>query len=250
MKIICTDFDGTLNHNGITDEKREAIALWRKNGNIFGVVSGRGLKSLLSVIEDKNFEYDFLIANNGAIICNQQLEIIKESRCEGSIAKPFIEDLFSWGCPFGNIDTYRSFMAVVDTLPLKEGEFRLQDVPEVEYFNQINTMLDTYEEAAEVVSKIKAKYSGLLNPLQNGNCIDITPFGVDKASGIYGLLEVVGGSFEDVIAVGDNINDEAMIREFRSYAMANGVQYIKDIADYITVGITELIEQEMTSINN
>jgi hypothetical protein len=31
--------------------------------------------------------------------------------------------------------------------------------------------------------------------------------------------------------------------------MENGVQYIKDIADDITVGITELIEKEMTSIN-
>ncbi len=248
MKIICTDYDGSLNHGGITEEKRKAISRWRKAGNLFGVVSGRGIRSLSEVIDDKNFEYDFLIANNGALIYNAQHQVIKEFRCKGDVAKPFIEDLFSWGCPFGNIDTYKSFFATRDDLPLREGELRLEEVPDIEYFNQINTMLDNDKEAGKVVLKIKEKYSELLNPLQNGQCIDITPKGVDKALGIYALLDAVGGSYEDVIAVGDNINDEAMIREFRSYAMANGVQMIKDLADEITEGITELIEKEMTSV--
>ena len=29
MKIIATDYDGTLNHNGIDDKKRSAIMEWR-----------------------------------------------------------------------------------------------------------------------------------------------------------------------------------------------------------------------------
>ena len=33
--------------------------------------------------------------------------------------------------------------------------------------------------------------------------------------------------------------------EFKSYAMANGVDMIKEIADDITEGIAELIEKEM-----
>ncbi len=245
MKIIATDFDGTLNHGGIDDAKKSAISLWRQKGNLFGVISGRGKNSLLEVIGDKGFEYDFLVANNGALIMDSEMKIIKEFRCDGVIARPFIKDLFSWGCPFGNIDSYSSFMVVNENLPLREGEMRLENIPGIEYFNQINTMLSTDEEAAIVVEKIKKKYSSILNPLQNGNCIDITPKGVDKAQGIYALLEVFGGKSEDVITVGDNINDEAMIREFTSYAMANGVQYIKDIANYTTTGITELIHREL-----
>ena len=54
-----------------------------------------------------------------------------------------------------------------------------------------------------------------------------------------------GAEYEDMITVGDNINDTHMIAEFRSYAMENAVQAIKDIADYETHGITELIEKEM-----
>ena len=68
---------------------------------------------------------------------------------------------------------------------------------------------------------------------------------INKAKGLYDYLELVGGKYEDMITVGDNINDTHMIKEFRSYAMANGVQSIKDIADYVTEGITELIEKEM-----
>jgi HAD superfamily hydrolase (TIGR01484 family) len=106
-------------------------------------------------------------------------------------------------------------------------------------------MLENDEEAHKIVLKIKEKYSDFLNPLQNGRCIDITPAGVDKASGIYALLDVLGGSYDDVITVGDNINDEAMIGEFRSYAMENGVESVKKLANYIITDITELIEKEI-----
>ena len=68
---------------------------------------------------------------------------------------------------------------------------------------------------------------------------------MNKAQGLYDYLQIVGGKYEDMITVGDNINDTHMIKEFRSYAMANGVQSIKDIADYEIEGITELIEKEM-----
>ena len=127
----------------------------------------------------------------------------------------------------------------------KADEFTLTDMPEILYFNQISTMLETTEEASEIVDKINTDYSDVLNPLQNGTCIDIVPLGIDKAQGIYGLLELVGGQYSDVIAVGDNINDRAMIAEFRSYAMENGVESIKILANYIISDITDLIEKEI-----
>jgi hydroxymethylpyrimidine pyrophosphatase-like HAD family hydrolase len=106
-------------------------------------------------------------------------------------------------------------------------------------------MLETDEEAEKIVLKIEEKYKNILTPLQNGNCIDIVPYGVNKANGIYELLKVVGGKYEDVITVGDNINDTHMIKEFRSYAMENGVDKIKALANYVTKGIAELIETEL-----
>ncbi len=245
MKIIATDFDGTLNYNGIDDKKLNAILAWRKAGNLFGIVTGRGINSIYEVIKDTGVKYDFIICNNGAVICDNKLNIISESKCDGKITKPFIESLFKWGCPFANIDKEISVMVRNIGFEYEAGDFTFETMPEIKYFNQINTMLSTDEEAAAIVRKIEEKYGDVLYPLQNGECIDIVPKGVNKATGIYSLLKVVGGTYNDVIAVGDNYNDKDMIMEFHSYAMENAVDYIKKIADDITLGITELIEKEI-----
>lgn len=245
MKIIASDYDGTLNHNGIDEKKKSAISDWRKNGNLFGIISGRGYKSLKSVIDKVPFEYDFLVCNNGATIYNTEGQLLKEIRCDGKIAKPFIEDLFSWRCPFADIDKDVSFIIRADINECDDDEYTFESMPEVSYFNQISTMLSDTDEASAVVEKIKNKYSDILTPLQNGNCIDIVPKGVNKAQGIYELLSIFGGSYDDVIAVGDNINDTDMIAEFRSYAMENAVDSIKALADEIISDITELIEKEL-----
>lgn len=247
MKIIASDYDGTLNHNGINDKKRKAISEWRKKGNLFGIVSGRGYESLVDVIKDKNFEYDFLLCCNGAVVCDKNGMVLKESKCDGSNAKPFINDLFSWGCPFAAIekDIPVRIRASQEECDEVECNYTYDDMPEILYFNQISTILESDEEASKIVDKINSKYNKTFNPLQNGRCIDIVPVGMDKAQGIYSLLELVGGQYSDVIAVGDNINDKAMIAEFRSYAMENGVESIKALADYIITDITELIEREV-----
>jgi len=41
MKIIASDYDGTLNEGGMDEEKRLAIRKWQEAGNLFGIVSGR-----------------------------------------------------------------------------------------------------------------------------------------------------------------------------------------------------------------
>ena len=245
MKIIASDYDGTFNHNGIGDDKKGAVAMWRKQGNLFGIVSGRGYPSLKDVIDCKPFEYDFLICNNGAMICDSDGNVITETKCDGSLAKPFIEDLFKWGCDFANIDKDIPIAVRSEQKLCEDSECVIGDMPFIEYFNQISTYLKTVEEATAIVKKIEKKYSRILTPLQNGTCIDIVPLGVNKATGIYSLLEIVGGNYDDVIAVGDNINDTHMIAEFRSYAMENAVDSIKEIANNIVSDITDIIKAEI-----
>ncbi len=58
-------------------------------------------------------------------------------------------------------------------------------------------------------------------------------------------MEYYGCTHDDVIAVGDNINDFDMIREFYSYAMENGVEEIKKQADGIVSDVTEIFEKEL-----
>ena len=242
MKIICSDYDGTLNHGGITPEKLDAIRKWQEKGNLFCVVSGRQ-KEFFFELQKNRIPVDYLLACNGALITDKDYNIVSDIRCNEDIGNELTEYIFSLGCPF--------------TYFCGDGFLRIRnkDFPEeqgIDYdgrkllsFNQISTACFSFDEAAAVTKSIREKFGDFLNPLQNGTCIDIVPVGMDKAQGIYKLLSLVGGKKEDVIAVGDNVNDEAMIKEFYSYAMENGVESIKAMADRKIKSITQLIEREI-----
>ncbi len=261
MKILASDYDGTLNHGGIDKEKCTAIEKWQKSGNWFGIVSGRSLTGLKRLVNGEDnpknlvktnacsaYKCDFLIANNGAVICDGEANVLTQTKCESDIIVPLIKALFELNCPLACICTvgYEDIYVKPDKAHCEdEYDFLIANMPQVPYFNQISTMLDTDEEAAEVIKAINTRFSDRLNPLQNGRCIDIVPKGVDKAQGIYSLINKIGATKNDVITVGDNINDADMIREFYSYAMENGVDEIKSLADKTTKSVTELIEQEL-----
>ena len=245
MKIIASDYDGTLNHGGIDDKKRNAIKEWREKGNKFGIVSGRVVDDLLKIYKKDELDLDFLLACNGAVILTTDGKILKEDRIDGDILKPFLDFLFSLGADWATIQSDRSYIIDENDNDRLPDEFTRKTLPNLKYFIQVSTILEDDEEAEEVTNAVREKFGDKLNPLQNGRCIDIVSSRINKAKGLYDYLELVGGKYEDMITVGDNINDTHMIKEFRSYAMANGVQSIKNIADYVTEGITELIEKEM-----
>ena len=246
MKIIASDYDGTLNHGGITDVKRAAIKKWQDAGNVFAIVSGRGPVDALRIQTDDNLEVDYFIANNGAVIMTPDGKRVRDVRCDGSLAVPLLKLLFESGCTWAHVQTDFPCRVYADEKDCKsEGHYTLENMPTVSYFNQINTQLPDYDSSARVTAIVKEHFGEYLNPMQNGDCLDIIRADMDKAKGIYLLLDILGAKHEDVIAVGDNINDSAMIAEFRSYAMANGVDEIKNMADDVIDGITELIEKEI-----
>lgn len=96
-----------------------------------------------------------------------------------------------------------------------------------------------------MAAKIREKYGDKVNPLQNWWCVDIAPFGVDKATGIRQLCAHYGVAEGEVIAVGDNLNDMAMIEAFYSYAMAHGNEGLKAKAAHTTASVTDMILREL-----
>ncbi len=246
MRIIGSDYDGTLNAYGIDDKKKKALENWRNKGNVFALVSGRDPENILEIYKEKQFPCDYLIANSGAVIMKTDGTVISDIRCDGSLAAPLLKFLFEKGCPRANLRTGFPCVVYADSKECKESyEYTLENMPKIPYFNQISAFLPDFKTAAMVTASIRENFGEMLNPLQNGACIDIVRADMNKAKGLYILMEYLGAKYDDVIAVGDNINDSDMIREFKSYAMENGVDAIKELADYVTPGITELIEKEL-----
>lgn len=247
MKILGSDFDGTFNYKGIDDVKRNAISRWRSEGNIFAIVSGRSADDLTNIVKEFSFECDYLVAHNGAVIAQPSGKIVSSTQCDGSIAVSLLKLLFENGCTWANVGVSSTFKVYADvTESESEDEYNLQNLPEIPWFTQISTRCADFTTAEKVTNVIREHMGNVLNPLQNGACIDIVKADINKAKGIYRLMDIIGAKYEDVIVVGDNVNDRDMIKEFKSYAMENGVDMIKKLADHTTPGVTELIEQELS----
>ena len=247
MKILGSDLDGTLSHGGVGEAKCAAVHAWRAAGHKFGIISGRGgdyIQEIRSIYPA--LELDFFAACNGGYITDCDGRVLHEVRCTEVSVPRLVADLAAWGCGHVNICCTQTW-----SLKLPAAEDRVSDIPgipgipNVEYFNQISTAIEPIDVTRQVVERIRETYGEWLNPLQNGCCIDIVPRDVNKAKGMYFVMELFGGSYEDVLVVGDNVNDADMIREFRSYAMSNGVESIKKMADAIVDDVTDLLEMEL-----
>ena len=80
--------------------------------------------------------------------------------------------------------------------------------------------------------------------------LEILPKNTDKGKALARIAEIVGVSAKETLAIGDSMNDEAMIRWAGiGVAMANSDDRIKNIADLITDrtndddGVAEVVDK-------
>ena len=250
MRIIASDYDGTLNYNGIDENKRNAIQKWRSAGNLFVLVTGRHAINGLELHQEQQFGCDYFVGSNGAVIMNSAGEVVHADCCEMQLMIPLLEYLFELGCDFALIHAERwLYIYPSGKMGDREPACTLDTLPEVPFYTQVCTWIPSEEQAACIAQKVKERFGDHFNPMQNGTSVDIVRGDVNKATGLTHLLKLVGARHEDMITVGDNTNDYHMIEAFRSYAMANGVQSIKELADFVTPSVTQLIEWELELAN-
>lgn len=249
MKILASDYDGTLNHNGIDDSKRRAIEQWRAAGNLFVLVSGRHSANVRDLHLEQGFPCDYFIGSNGAVIRNDKNDVVHADRCDPAHLVPLIQYLLELGCPFALVHGENDWFYIFPhgAPAVKQPACTLDTMPEVACYTQVTTWVPEEAEAAAVARKVRERFGEWFNPLQNGTSVDIVRTDVNKARGLTRLLELVGAGHDDMITVGDNTNDADMLREFRSYAMESGVSSVKALADRLTPGVAELIRRELES---
>ena len=116
----------------------------------------------------------------------------------------------------------------------------------------------------EVIAAIQSRHAAVLEEtirtlalpyhvILNKNSAMVLPSGVDKGTGVAAVLESMGVSSKETIAVGDGENDEDLFRiaGFR-VAVANAVPELKACADMVTTaengaGVMELIDALLES---
>lgn len=116
-------------------------------------------------------------------------------------------------------------------------------------------VLDQAEKVRPVVEVLNNKLGGKLNIMVFGTDnaqwlgIEILDRQCTKASGVGRVVQDLGISFSEVLAIGDNINDIEMIEwAGLGIAMANAPKEVREIADYVAPsndddGVAQVIEE-------
>ena len=79
--------------------------------------------------------------------------------------------------------------------------------------------------------------------------LELVPMGIDKARSLAVLLEKLGMTREEMVAVGDGYNDLSMIQYAgMGVAMANAQEPVRKAADYVTLsneedGVAAVVEK-------
>ena len=237
MIIIASDFDGTLNHHGISANDKEAIDKFRAEGNKFGLVTGRDLEQALWVLYDlkkADLKLDFVICCTGAVTLSGDGKIIKIIKQKSG---KYLNEMLEYAKTL-NLGAFRASNELTTSFadPYGNIENNFLSLGEI---TQANAWFGTEEDAEKFLQYVRKNHASDISIFRNGGSIDMPPVGVSKVSGIYGYAKEFNGA--KVITVGDNVNDIPMIEEFDGYAVSNARDEVKAVAKHHCNRIADMI---------
>lgn len=228
MRLIASDYDGTLNRNrSICQEDMEAIAAWRNAGNLFGLVTGRGFSSARHEMGYYGIEVDFYICNNGSAVFDGKENPIYCAQGNPKVLKPLVQAIMDINGTRAAISCGKERYCVILDSTRDHGpheqwiSFSDLDTFSIP-FTQLDTNALTDANAAKLVAFVNSNYGQSVYAHQNGINVDITPAGNSKPKGIFQYIEKQGIAKKNVFVIGDNTNDLEMIQTFSGYAISSG----------------------------
>lgn len=254
---VATDFDGTLCQSypdgyKINDKTLAAIKVFRKKGNLFGVVTGRSYIWAYPVFKNLNtFEFDYIISDNGAQCFDKDGNTIFSNKIKTyrGFAKDFVTTVleFSDEVEETGICFEKDRFNFEKNNPEGNGEYYskysvLDELCDRDEFVMVNAVCKNYETAAKLKEEILVRFGEYLDPAQNGRCLDITAKGINKATGISQYAKAVGVIHDNIYSAGDNYNDLPMIKSFHGCAVESAVDVLKNEAEFICEDIAGLID--------
>ncbi|WP_027107534.1 Cof-type HAD-IIB family hydrolase [Lacticigenium naphthae] len=249
IKLVALDLDGTLlNEKKIVSEKnKKAIGMLKEKGIHVILCTGRpllGMKHLLEEL-DLNNPGNYAITYNGGLV--------QETHTGGTIySKSFqfeeVEDIYQMsqtiGVPCNFIDLEKvyepsypegrpsMYPEIMNILPFEK--INGKNTPDAE-INKIVFCTPQYH-LDNAIEKIPQSYFEKYTLMKSRPILlEVLPKDVDKGNGIAKLVEILGIQQSEVMAIGDQENDLAMI-EYAGIgvAMGNAIDSVKRAAQYIT----------------
>ncbi|MEG0823361.1 MAG: HAD family hydrolase [Erysipelotrichaceae bacterium] len=234
MKLFATDYDGTLRtKEKIAEEDIEAIKEWRKQGYIFAIVTGRSMESIIEQQKLNNFEFDYIVGNNGGVIYDQNLKLLKEECFKFDAALEIIKFIETIDCASYVIND--GFHRCKCTINSKQTDYKYANVVSAiskeEIMNnkkiaQLVISLEDNEYALKVTKEINERFKEYATAYTNVNCIDIAPVGVSKYEGVNYIAKLTKICEDEVYTIGDSYNDLSMIKAYKGDCVATSHEAI------------------------
>lgn len=285
-KLIAIDLDGTLlnSYGQISEKNRNALNKAKEDNAEIVIASGRTTDSVRNIANDIGSK-GYIICGNGSLIYDlQKEEIIYDKFIDKKKALQIIE-ICEQNSIYYNI--YTENMVITKTLNNNVLFYYQENASKPDNKKtKINIVQDIYKYVEELENQHILKitisdsnsiiFNGIIRKLRNIKDIDvldvahmsrkiiktgteetvieyyyteITSKNVDKWYAIEYLMDKLNIQREEVMAIGDNVNDKMMIENAGcGVAMGNSAPYIKESADIVVSnnnedGVAEAIEQ-------
>ena len=267
IKLIASDMDGTLlNHNHkIPKENVELINYAKNQGIEFIVATGRAYYEALPALNKENINCD-VISFNGGIVYDKNGNIISITPMLPKDLYYTIEILKSFDISYqlytkntiytksietdinAYIDLIRSNGYDPDVEHLRAEAQQKLDVGYITEVENIELYLNEKENPPIKIIAISNDISKLENAaklLSENKSISVTSSGANnieimhknatKGEALKEIAKIYGVNLENAVAIGDNLNDQAMLDIVGySVAMKNGNTILKEQAKYVT----------------
>ncbi|WP_034550458.1 sugar-phosphatase [Carnobacterium funditum] len=250
IKLIAIDLDGTLltKDRIISDENKQAIKKAKEQGIKVVLCTGRPLLGMIHYLEELGLREsgDYGITYNGGLVQKTDTgEILSQKTLSREDTQELynlsqdinipcnfidLEKVYEPPYPVGRDSLYPTVMNALPFVPVF-----LEDLSED---LAVNKIVFCYEEESldEAITKIPSEFFERFNIMKSRPVLlELLNKEVDKGKGIAILCERLGIETHEVMAIGDEANDFAMI-EFAGMgvAMENATSEIKGIAQFIT----------------
>ena len=254
IRLAVFDIDRTLipaKVGQIARETGDAIRTLQGKGIRTAIASGRMMHLLPEDLLEMGFDY--YILSNGAYVADRTGNVICQETMDPELPEMLLGEMrrrglaidvrYVGGAVQGNPDldvreAMKEFWAKqgVKFKPPKNFRWHVQP-PEGQAPISFGACIPE-----ELQPELAAMFPQLdFLPVFEGPMCDVNPKGVSKATGIRRICDLEGISMEQVIAFGDDRNDLEMIGAAGiGVAMGNGIQAVRDVADYVTVSCEEL----------
>lgn len=246
MKILASDFDNTLLFDGKMKEKDiKAIKELQKQGHLFGLCTGRGLKGVERPSLPYDIHYDFYILTSGSLILNKDKEVLFEKKIPMSLVKEIFEFMDQENASvIVNNEMYKVYHR--DEEPHHYGHYIQSfdeiDVDEVSAFS-FHMPHDRIDLATQATNKILKEYGDKVEAFQNNIHIDLAMKGCSKGNGIHFIQEYFHVDMNNIYCIGDSFNDLPMLKETRnSFSFTYAPDLLKKQVKYIVEGLNQAID--------